>query len=255
MNHSATCYPQPGKLKSRHILEAFAQGAGGRVSDADVLAPGAAAFYGVVGIEPLWRAARARGAYFYLDNAYFDATRGRHYRVGVNALQASGTETPDWLRFGKLSLGIHPWRKGGRHVLVIEQSEHFMRHVAEWPLADWRLHVRRALGANTDRLIVVRHWSANKLVAMATLHDELRECWALVTHSSAAANEALVAGVPVFCTGPCAALAMGSGDLTQIEQPRRPDGRYDWAAALAGRQWTLDELRDGTAWRTIGAAG
>lgn len=244
-------YPQPGKAKSRHILEAFARGAGGSVVDTCALEAGPAAFYGVVGIERLWRAVRDRGDWMYLDNAYFDATRGKHFRVGVNALQASGTETPDWIRFGRLALGIQPWRKGGRHVLVIEQSEHFMREVADWPLAEWRLSVRRALGENTDRPIVVRHWSRDKLERARTLHDDLRNAWALVTHASAAANEALVAGVPVFITGACAAAAMGLADLSEIERPRRPDNRMDWAAALAGQQWSVDEFRDGTAWRSL----
>lgn len=250
MSRSVVCYPQPGKPKSRHILEAFAQGCGGRL--AETYQEGPAAFYGVVGIEALWRKARA-GSFYYLDNSYFDNTRWRHFRVGVNALQASGTERPDWSRYMRLGVLVEPWRRGGRHVVVVEQSEHFMREVAEWPIEAWRAHVRREIAANTDRPVVVRPWSRDKAGRMKTLHEDLKDAWVLVTHSSSAANEAVLAGVPVICTGPCAARVMGTDDFTKIESPHRALNRIDWAAALAGQQWTIDELRDGTAWKHLAA--
>jgi hypothetical protein len=76
----------------------------------------------------------------------------------------------------------------------------------------------------------------------------------LVTWSSAAANEALLAGVPVFVAGDCAASKMGLSDFTKIESPIYPPGRAAWAAALAGQQWSLEEFRSGVAWRTLQAA-
>ena len=60
--------------------------------------------------------------------------------------------------------------------------------------------------------------------------------------------------MPVFCTGVCAATPMASGPLSNIEEPRLPTRREEWAAALADRQWTVDELRDGVAWRVLNAA-
>lgn len=194
-----------------------------------------------------------RQDYYYLDNAYFDGGRGRLFRVGHNALQASGTERPDWARFAALGLGIQPWTKAGRHVLVCPQSDAYLRHVAGWPggQAGWLDAVRAQLAAATTRPIVVRAWSRDKAGAAGGLGAALQDCWALVTHASAAANEALVAGVPVFCTGPCAARVMGETDLARIDTPARPVGRLEWAAALAGQQWTLDELADGTAWKAL----
>jgi hypothetical protein len=257
-----TCYPQPGKLKSLRLLEAFADGARGNIALDERLRPGAAAFYGTVGIEALWRAARARAActpgadWYYLDNAFFDRARGRHFRVGKNALQGP-LGKPSWTRYSDLHLaGIRPWCRRGRHVLVVEQSEYFMREVAGWPggLAGWREHVLGRLRHATERPVVVRHWVRDKAERARTLAGDLDDCWALVTHASAAANEALIAGVPVFCTGPCVALEMGSGELERIESPRRPDGRQDWAARLAASQWTIEEFADGTAWKALNAA-
>jgi hypothetical protein len=92
-------------------------------------------------------------------------------------------------------------------------------------------------------------------MALATsLREALRDCWALVTWSSAAANEALLAGVPVFTAADCAAALLGRTDFSKIEVPVYPEGRTVWAAALAGQQWSLDEFRHGVAWRTLQAA-
>ena len=60
-------------------------------------------------------------------------------------------------------------------------------------------------------------------------------------------------GVPVFAAGPCAASTMALPDLTRIETPIYPDGRAAWAAALAGHQWTIDEMRAGLAWHALHA--
>lgn len=251
---SVTCYPQPNKAKSRLLCEAFARGARGVVDTSGQLQPGPAAFYGTVGLEPLFRQAQGAGDWYYLDNAYFDRARGTHFRAGKNALQGRGK--PDWLKFGALKLGVQPWTRSGRHVLVIEQSDYFMREVARWPggLQTWRQMVLETLGRSTDRMVVVRHWQRDKAERARTLHEELKGAWALVTHASAAANEALVAGVPVFLTGPGAAMVMGSSELENIERPRRPDGRMEYCATLAGAQWTVEEIENGDAWRALNEA-
>ncbi len=248
-------YAGIGKAKARFVCQAFVDGSGGGAVHQPPprrLRPGAAAFFGVTeATQHLWRQAQAeRRDWYYLDNAYFDAARGRAFRATRNAVQASGDEAPDWPRFARLGLRIAPWRRSGRHVLVVAQSQTYMRVVAGTRGSWWR-DALELLALHTDREIVVRGWRSNKPALAATLADALGDCWALVTWSSAAANEALLAGVPVFAAGPCAASALALSDLRRIESPICPDGRARWAAALAGRQWTLEELRDGTAWRTL----
>jgi hypothetical protein len=251
-------YAAPGKSKARLVCAAFLEGAGGgRVWQPPParLRPGAAAFFGVTAeTAALWRQARAEGRdWYYLDNAYFDAARGRLLRATRNAAQATGEEPPDWPRLARLGIRIQPWRRGGRHVLLVVQSETHMRFVAGAG-ADWWRGAAAELRRHTDREIVLRGWRSDKMALASTLAEALRDCWALVTWSSAAANEALIAGVPVFACGPCAAAAMGSAELSRIEAPLRPAGRARWAAALAGRQWTLEEMRAGVAWRALQAA-
>lgn len=250
---SVVCYPQPGKARSRQVLEAFAAGAvAARVLP--VLGPalereGGAAFYGVVGIEHLLRLAIAeKREYFYGDNAFFDRGRGKFFRFARNCLQLHDLAKPDHARAKAQGLHCRPWRRDGRRIVVVPQSEHFMRLVAQ---DGWLFRVLRELEQHTGREIVVRLWRRDKDKAARTLHADLKDAWALVTHMSAAANEALLYGVPVFVSGRCAAAPMASGELSAIESPRYPEGREEWAAGLAAMQWTLEELRSGMAWRAL----
>jgi hypothetical protein len=251
-------YAAKGKAKARVVCEAFVHGAGGQgvcQPPPQRLRPGAACFFGVT--EPtrhLWHQARRENRdWYYLDNAYFDTVRGRLFRAVRCGVQATGLERPDWRRFARLGLEIQPWKRTGRHILVVVQSNTYMSVVAgkgsgwwENALAEIRMH--------TDRPIVLRGWRSNKMALAKTLRESLVDCWALVTWSSAAANEAILAGVPVFVAGECAASKMGLSDFSRIEFPVYPEGRARWAAALAGQQWSLDEFRKGVAWRALQAA-
>lgn len=261
---SVVAYPQPGKAKSAEILGAFiagarAQGAGGQVVHSPHvrrLQDGAAAFYGTVAIEQLfdqarWRAEACAGDYYYLDNAYFDRGRGQYFRISLNALQRARPR-PHSGRLERLGIEIQPWRKSGKHVLVVEQSDYFMRELAGWRggLEQWRHTTIKAIELATDRPIVVRRWLRDKTKASSTLAEDLAGAWAVVVHSSAAANEALLAGIPIVCHESCVAIPFSS-KFGELEDPRRPDGREEWAARLAASQWTLHEMRAGVAWRAL----
>lgn len=256
-SHSVTCYPSPGKGKAKALLSAFAEGAGGRVVHGApaALEAGPAAFYGVSKeLKHIWiQALQERREYYYLDNSYFDGARGVQFRVTRNALQAFTLLPPARERFAGLKVVVQPWRKNGRHIIVCPQSDDFMRGMCEWPggVVAWQQEVLGSLREHTSRPIVVRHWSSDKAALGKTLIEDLKDAHALVTHSSAAAVTALLAGVPVFVTGPCAATPLSSGALSEIESPLCPDVRTDWAAGLAGAQWTLEELSNGDAWRAL----
>jgi hypothetical protein len=251
-------YPQPGKPKSEQILVAFCGGAGGYIIDPSRgLQAGAAAFYGVAGLEALFtlakqRAQLHRGDWYYIDNAYFDATRQRYFRVSKNAMQRT-LRTPDFDRLQELGVAIAPWRRSGRSILIVEQSDYFMRALVGWRggTAGWREDVMGELAGHTDRPLRVRSWAPDKAALGATLAADLAGAWAVVTHSSAAAITAILAGVPAFVTGETPALEMGLSQLSRIEQPRYPEGRELWAACLAASQWRLDEMQKGVAWRAL----
>lgn len=246
MNHSIVCYAQPDKQKSRRVLEAFAAGCGGRMAwtDAEFLEPGDVAFYGVrPAWSRLWRQALAeRRTVMYLDNSFFDDTRETKFRVGRNVVQMYEFPKRDYPKFRR---PILPWREGGEHIVVCPQSSEFMvcvEHFSE----QWEDWIARRIRMYSTRPLKIRKKGERRPLA-----EDLKNAWALVTHTSAAANEALIHGIPTFTTGLCAATSMSRYDLAQIENPRCSEGREEWAAAVAAHEWTLDEMRNGTCWKAL----
>lgn len=228
-----------------HWVAAFVQGCpGATVQEGGPLRDGAVAMFGHVELEPLlFQAQREERVWYYGDHAYFG--RNQFYRCTRNAMQHDGLEgDADPRRFRSFGIPVRDWRTRGDHILLSPNSSSFLKRHGH---ASWVDDVTAELRKYTDRPIRKR-WKADK----RPLAQDLRDCWAVVTFSSNAAVEAVLAGIPVFCTRQCAASAMGSSNLSLIERPRMPDGREAWAARLANNQWTLPEMAQGKLWQAIG---
>lgn len=231
-----------GKQKSHDICDAFLQGApkGEKGS----------VFYGADQSNfHHWQRIRSSGEpYYYIDNAYFDKTRGTHFRITQGAIQHDGQGQSSGERFRALALQIKPWRTDGEHIVVCPQSDSFMRDIAEWK-GNWLSDAVRTMALFSNRRFKVRNWDRNKSILMATLAEDLKNAWILVTYSSAAAINALLAGIPVSAAEGAAYL-MGV-NIKHIEQPIYPEDRERFFGVLADQQFTLDEMKDGTAWRML----
>lgn len=83
--------------------------------------------------------------------------------------------------------------------------------------------------------------------------EELHEAHALITFTSNAAVEALMAGVPIYVLGPGIALPLANTDLSTIENPSFPDDqtRYQFFSNLAYSQWNLKEIANGDTWKYL----
>lgn len=79
----------------------------------------------------------------------------------------------------------------------------------------------------------------------------LDQARAVVTLSSNTAVEAVFAGVPTIAMSPRSM----AWDVTSHTLDRLPEpvDRQDWFERLAWKQWTFEEIEDGTAWDTIKA--
>jgi hypothetical protein len=240
------CYTN-GQKKSVRICRAFAKGCGGRVMGMEHgLQPGNIFLYGKPALIPLLRQAQAAGrTWWYADNCYLGA-RNEQFRVTKNARQVDGSGSASPERWKRLGLTIRPWRKNGKHVLV---SPPTLDYGELWKLdvVRWRVDVLAELKHSTDRPIIVRERSAMS-DPDRPLAADLADCWALVTCASNVAVDALLAGVPVFCTELCGAYSMGTPDLSRIEAPIMRDDREQWAANLAAAQWSIEEMRTGICW-------
>lgn len=233
-----TIHPVPGKAKSRMICEAFRQGAPGHA--------GGHVFFGVTeGNLDAWkRVVRDKLDFWYIDNSYFDAVRGAQFRVTKNRVQHSGVGLSDCRRFDALGTRIEPVREPrlrGR-VLCVQQSDLFMRLVA----GDKHWLVKRMtalLGRDGWADIRMRPWNSDKAKRGLTLQEDLNLADLVVTHTSAVAVTAVLQGLPVETSDACAAYQFGP---TMMHPDRR-----QWAGVLADNQFTLDEMKDGTAWAML----
>lgn len=224
--------PVPGKAKSKMLCDAFIAGAPKSASGY--------VFYGVkAGNFTDWKRARASGEdWYFIDNSYFDSARGSQFRVTKNRLQHDGRGESDGKRFARLAEKIHPlqsWNMHGRVVFVEQSDDHMQYTLMGDPWLDPVL-----LAYAGDPAFHVRLWSPNKPKIQVTLAEDLIGARRLITHTSAAAVMAILAGVPVDCAPQCAAFGMTG----------KPD-RLPWASVLADNQFTLDELKNGLAWRTL----
>lgn len=236
---------------SRNVCEAVARGTGFQVVAPSPLLSGGVAMYGFLrGLLPTLDKARHEGRpWVYIDRGYLRASYGENYggyfRMTRDAFQHDGRGTFDPARWNQLALSLAPWRRQGRHVLVCPPGEVFTHALGPPSAAEWQHKALAQLQAATDRPIRIR-LKPRPGSKGPSLADDLQDCHALVTYMSNTAVEAVIAGVPVFCTGRCAAAVMGKSDLREIEKPVYPE-RENWVAALAANQWTLDEVRAGAA--------
>jgi hypothetical protein len=245
------CYPVAHKAKSLVICEAFAKGCGGEVIMDGRPRDGAAMFYGVnESNAAAWEhVRRKRLPFYYADNSYFDVARGKQLRITRNRLQHNGHGLSSGARLDALGVQILPPRAGGDYFLEVEQSPLFMRYAGRYG-GDWCsdvLLLRGEQAAPRRR----RPWSPNKPQLMDGFARDLIGASCVVTHSSAAAVEAVLAGVRVITSLQSAAWCFSRYPSPDIIPDA--DDRRRWASVLADNQWTLDEIAAGTAWRALNA--
>lgn len=195
-------------------------------------------------------AVAARRPFYHADNGYYKPARGGsvgYYRITYRALSPILLKDPTRTR-GLLLGGsdFKPWRKTGRHILLALPGRSFGRSLGiDVDVDNWFKTVRGQIAKHTDRIVVVREKGCNRL-----LEYDLKQAWALITHSSNVAVDAVRAGVPVFVAPTNPAAPVGNLDLSALENPVMPP-RENWWASLMCQQFTLTEMRDGTAYRYL----
>lgn len=151
------------------------------------------------------------------------------------------------------ALEYRGWRQPGSKILVVVPSEKPFQFYGEDREA-WIDQVRTTLTQHTDREIVWREKATRGERTNNTIYDALDDdIWALVTYNSIATVEAVSSGIPAFGLAPTAADPVCSQDLTQIENPYRPNESLvqAWLHSIAYSQFTLDEILTGQAWRLV----
>lgn len=197
----------------------------------------------------------------YLGNYPSDNNRtGRkvYHRIVKNAMQHRTIMDVPPDRWNNLvqwnpALEYRGWRKPGKKILVVVPSEKPFQFYGE-DRDTWSAMVRDTLAKHTDREIVWREKASRGERTNNTIYDALNDdIWALVTYNSIATVEAVSAGIPAFGLAPTAADPVCSRNLTQIENPYRPDETIvlKWLHSIAYSQFSLDEILTGLAWQMV----
>lgn len=259
---SLSIYPVPGKEKSKVICAAFAAGAPKHATGA--------VFFGTEGVMSAFQRAKS-GTWWYIDNAYTDPQRGQYFRVTKNALQVNPTDQrlatralgDDEIypllhstgeRFARLGIKVKDWRdKPTGRILVIPQSDDFMKSTLGRK-GDWLGETVATLnGWGFGPRIRVRPWQRDKTKAYVELHKDLDDAALVITWSSASAITALYEGIPAISESGSARMLTGALVEQAVHNPMRPSlaTRQRFLEVLADNQFTLDEFRNGTAWRWL----
>ena len=241
-----TLYPVPGKAKSKLICNAFAAGAPRHATGA--------VFFGTEGVMSAFQRAK-QGTWWYIDNAYTDPQRGLYFRVTKNALQVDPTgKASTGERFAKLGITVKDWRhKPDGKILVIPQSDDFMKSTLGRK-GDWLRETVDKLNAwGYGPRIRVRPWQRNKANAYVELHKDLDDAALVVTWSSASAITALYEGIPAISESGAAHALTGPLTSERVAQPLMPSivERTRFLEILADNQFTLEEFKNGVAWRWL----
>ena len=149
-------------------------------------------------------------------------------------------------------LEILDWKKSGKHIVVFPPSWWLCKNLG-MRAEDVLKNTIEELKKHTDREIRVRVKKINGAYNPVPLHEDLKDCHAVVSYQSSAAAKAIIKGVPSFTITDkySAAIPMSQTDLSKIETPIYPDNRYEWLCNLANHQFYANEIQSGYAERYL----
>jgi hypothetical protein len=184
--------------------------------------------------------------FFWMDNGWYMPARGEmrgYYRLTYRSLAPILLNDISSPRIDLDEVPMRPWREDGRHVLIAMPGKHFGEAIG-LDMPAWVESIGRTIKNHTDRPIKIRP----KRTDVNSLLRDLKGCWALVTHSSNVAIDAVRRGIPVFVAPTSPAAPVGNLDLASMENPVMPP-RKPWWRSLMRQQFTLDEISSGVAYR------
>jgi hypothetical protein len=109
----------------------------------------------------------------------------------------------------------------------------------------WARDTVERLRRYTQRPVRLRPHPGNEPPKKPLIED-LEGAFAVVIWSSSSGVEALIEGIPVFCTAPWwVCKSATKSDLKEIEQPRYGNERNRALELLAWAQWSVEEIASG----------
>jgi hypothetical protein len=169
----------------------------------------------------------------------------------------------------RLNIELKPWKSKGNNILICCQRDGGWSMDSQ-PLIPWLIKTIQKIRKYTDRHIIIRFHPGDKGILRHKrmlaryrlpnvtvshseyLQEDFNKTHALVNYNSSPAVAAAIEGIPSFVLDPerSQAAAVSHHDLSQLENIKEFD-RTLWIHKMAQMHWTLDELKDGSAWRHL----
>jgi hypothetical protein len=205
--------------------------------------------------------------FYYMDTGYFGNFVNKenpvgkkiYHRVVKNELQhISIRPAPEkrWLDLvsNDKRLLFPGWKKEGKNILLIVPNNKSCKFYGE-ELSYWLDQTLRSIKTYTNRPIVIRKkLSRSNRTLIDSIYNALdRDVFATVVFNSIAAIESINYGIPAFYSVPCSAGPLGLQDISKINNPFYPDPEliYKQCCNLANNQFTVDEMKNGYAWKIL----
>ncbi len=163
---------------------------------------------------------------------YFALAKSHH--SGAGTWRAGGNE-----RWDRLGIELQPWRDGGETVILGQ------RGIGEPGIASpkgWASLMQQQIGGR----IRLHPGSGD----CTPLEADLAKAGRVVTWHSAAALQALIMGIPVFCAFQKWIGMQAATPLAEYPKARKVD-RLAMFRRLIWAQWRLDEIRSGEAFKWL----
>jgi hypothetical protein len=214
---------------------------------------------------------RVKAKVLVLENAYIKLRRAdRFVSIGYgwhNNIKFAPKLMDRGERWESFEIDLKPWQEKGEHILIATQAK-----MLDWPglghesyrqPGGWDSRICQLTRAMSKRPILFRQhpnghsdkikYEPLKKVKNLTISDgskpiknDLRKAWCSVLHTSNAATESLINGVPVFYTGPDIYLSqLCHKEISMIEKPFRSDERENYFKRMAWAQYSLSEISSG----------
>jgi hypothetical protein len=194
--------------------------------------------------------------------------RGQTWKIGINGTNIHSYQFENLIpnRAASLGLNLKTWRSG-TNVIIAMQRQDSQQWAGLPPVDTWLAQTVATIKKYTDRPIVVRpHPRGNCPTPIGCLVDRpkftvgsyddfdfervLGSAHCVLNWNSGPGPQALIAGVPAFVGPDSLASSLAHWDLSQIENPPRPD-RTAWLEQLAHTEWTVEEIKSGLPFRRL----
>lgn len=169
----------------------------------------------------------------------------------------------------RLGIELKPWKSRGDSILLCCQRDGGWS-MDNQQLMPWLIKIIQEIKKHTDRRIIIRFHPGDKhnlkhkrslaryrlpnvVVSHNTdIRDDFDRSYAVVNYNSSPGVAAAIEGIPVFVLDPVKSQArsVSHHDLADLNNIKQFD-RSMWIHKMAQMHWTLDELKDGTAWRHL----